>query len=100
MVCCRAYMLAASGPHRVLAPKLSKCADKEGDSSINLSQSCDFWMPEMLFFKQVQIYYKGGWLRGSGQDTGKLLQQQGLCPPSHSPHVVSGMPLPLANTWQ
>lgn len=59
-------MLAVSGPHRVLAPKLSKWADEEGDISINLSQSCDFWRPETLFFKQVQIYYEGGWLRGSG----------------------------------
>lgn len=93
-------MVAASGPHSALAPKPSKRADEEGDSSIHLSQSGDFWRPETLFFKQVQIYYEGGWLRGSGQDTGKLVQQRGLCPPSHSPHILSVMSLALANVWQ
>lgn len=53
---CRACMLTVSGPHRALAPKLGKWADEEVVGSINLSQPCDFWRPETLFFKQVQIY--------------------------------------------
>lgn len=100
VICCGAHMLTASGPHRVLALNFFKGPHEKGGSFINLNQTCDFWRPETLFLQQELIYYEGGWLEGSAQDTRKSMQQQGLSPASHSPHILSGTALPLANIWK